>query len=205
MKITKIEQQKRKPLRCNLYLDNVFFIGINANLITDLDLYQGKEISPTEKAEIEGKEDYGQCLAKAYTYLSIRQQSEKELRTKLYKKYSLKSINLVINRLKELNYIDDLKFAKAWIEQRQSNRGPKMLKLELINKGIAKETIEKMLGTEVRNKDNELENALNLVEKKKWSQNMTKDEQYTKIGGYLARRGFDYEIIKRVIKEFEEK
>jgi regulatory protein len=198
MKITKLEPQKRKAGRYNLEVDDKFSCGLDEALITELNLYVGKEITDKVLRKIQETDDYHKCLNKAFSLVSIRMNSENELRKKLAKKFGYKTINKVISRLKELDYVNDEFFVKNWIQARENSRGRYLLKKELRQKGIEKELIDKFLVS--RNSETELENARLAMTKKKWPE-MTRDEKYQKIGGFLARRGFDYETIKQVINE----
>jgi regulatory protein len=125
-------------------------------------------------------------------------QSEKELRIKLTKRFDFHTIGKVIKRLKKLNYVNDAIFAKNWTEMRAQTRGKKQIESELIQKGIDKEIILETMTT--IDCDTELETARKLV-KSKHIESIPIDKLYDKIGGYLARKGFSYEIIKTVLNE----
>lgn len=156
-------------------------------------------------------------------FISFRPRSEKEVIDYLGKKLSKaksvhgevvqdesvsggldeKTIARIMQRLTELKFIEDLSFAKFWIEQRTRIK-PKALnaiKFELIYKGVSKEIIEQGLKELGKNATDDLRNAEILVERKMRSLKLlSREKRDQKIIGYLSRRGFDYEIIKRVIK-----
>lgn len=196
MKITKLDKQKKTAGRYSLDVDNKFCCGIDEALIVELGIFQGKEVTEQELGKIKDADDYKKCMNKAFTLLSIRMNSEVELRKKLILKYSKISVNKTILRLKELGYIDDVLFINNWIGSREISRGKFLLTRELSQKGIDKKLIDNYF--ESRDKEMEVKNALDLINKKKWPE-MTREERYQKIGGYLSRRGFDYETIKKVI------
>lgn|SRR3989344_7397125 len=134
----------------------------------------------------------------ALRFLSYRPRSEREvfdyLKQKSKKtkgKLSEQTIAQIMGRLTELNFIDDLGFAKWWIENRK--KGFRLLKLELLQKGISKETIEEASSTfDIVGKETEL--LKKLIDKKK-------NLPYEKMVAYLLRRGFDYEKIKKTLKD----
>ena len=72
MKITKLEQQKRKVNRFNLEIDDEFCCGVDEALITELGLYLGKEVDDKDIKTIKETDDYKKCLNKAFTLLAIR-------------------------------------------------------------------------------------------------------------------------------------
>ncbi|MFA5197404.1 MAG: RecX family transcriptional regulator [Patescibacteria group bacterium] len=198
MKITKLSPQQKTADRYNLDVDGEFYCGLDEVLITELNLYVDKVINADDLKKIKEFDDYQKCLNKAFSLLSIRMNSESELKKKLKKRFEYKTVNKVIIRLKELNYINDQTFVKNWIENRGSNRGRFLLKKELMQKGIDKSLVDKYF--EQIDPDLELAHARELVAKKHWPE-MTEDEEYQKIGGFLSRRGFDYETIRRVNNE----
>lgn len=142
---------------------------------------------------------------KALKFLSYRPRSEKEVKDNLLKKKAQSSIaDLIINKLKEQRFLDDKEFAKWWIEQRTIVKptGFRIIKIELKRKGINRELIEEILENSDFLAHNELEMARGLVEKRIGRLKVLPREKiYNRLGGFLSRRGFDYDIIKKVIDE----
>ena len=99
----------------------------------------------------------------------------------------------VFNRLLEKGYIDDEKFARFWIENRNQTKGTSRRKLtaELRAKGVESSLIERLLGESERNDEDELQK---IIAKKR---NRYPDEQ--KFMQYLARQGFSYDDIKQAL------
>ena len=82
-------------------------------------------------------------LESAFHFLSFRSRSEKEMRDYLQKK-EFSQIDETIEKLKNLDFINDNKFAQEFIESRSKNKpkGKKALMIELARKGIKIENIE---------------------------------------------------------------
>jgi regulatory protein len=197
-KITKISVQKNTD-GLNIYLDGVFAFGIKQELLQDYDLHVGRELTERDIAQINKDDELKRCLDKAYRFLSYRPRSEQEVQKKLTEKFETKTVIQAIKKLKEFHYVDDLAFVNFWLEARGNTRGPLLLKNELRQKGIADDLIAKALaGTDA---EKMVEDALTLVKSKRKYQNIPKEEAYKKIAPFLARRGYDYGIIKNVIKE----
>lgn len=144
---------------------------------------------------------------RAIWYLSRRPRSEKEIRDKLIeKKVPPEIIDTVIIKLTKEKFLNDFEFVRWWIEQRSKfrPRSLRLLKLELKQKGIDQEVIETVLSNrsdeELRINDNE---SAKEIASKKWPkyQGMERDVIYQKLGGFLARRGYGWEVIKRTIDE----
>ena len=140
----------------------------------------------------------------AARFLSYRPRSEKEIRDKLIRKNApLEVINKVIAKLTEQKFLNDLEFAKMWMESRIRVRGKslRIIKLELKQKGISNDIIDSLIhNSELLIQDENT--AQRLVEKKiEKYRHLTKQEIYQKLGGFLARRGFDWDTIKHSIDE----
>ncbi len=159
---------------------------------------------------------YQKLLDASFHFVSFRPRSEKEIRAYLVKKLSRSSvipadssvipakagiqfsnsplIERVITRLRELDYVNDEKFAAWWVDQRQSHKpkGMRLLTHELKAKGV---TVEMKQSDEVGLARQALVKKLD-----RW-QALPKLEQKTKIYGFLGRRGFDADTIRRVIDE----
>jgi regulatory protein len=138
----------------------------------------------------------------ALRFLSYRPRSEKEVRDKLKTKQVDPSIvEKIIAKLKEKKFIDDEEFARGWIEGRIrfKPRSVRLIAIELKQKGIEKEIIDKLLNTE-ETSVSDLDSAKKLVEKKfKKFKALPKQEIYEKLGRFLASKGFNWDTIKKVI------
>lgn len=198
-KITAIKKQEKRAGRVNIFIDDVFAVGISEKLLIDFDLFKGKELTSGELIKLKEAESVSKCLDKAYRFLSFRQRSEHEMWHKLAEKFDEAVVEQAIETLKKYDYINDRKFATFWIENRKMGRGKKALSFELKNKGIEKELIES--STNNINREEEIESALVLVSNKKKYRGLSGDEAYRKIGGFLSRRGYSYDVIKEVIKK----
>lgn len=147
------------------------------------------------------KEQFIKAFGHAIRYLSFRARSEKEMTDFLTKKdLDPLIIAEVMTRLKKENLINDQDFANLWTEQRQSVKGKSKyaIKRELMQKGIDAVTIEKTL----EESTGDFGVAKALWEKKKKRFAMYRgDEHFKKAVGFLQRKGYSYEIIKKVLKE----
>ena len=102
-----------------------------------------------------------------------------------------------MQRLIEKGYVDDFKFAKFWIENRNQRKGSsiKKLKSELFSKGVSSEIIEQVLASSKRNDSEEIQKII-AKKAKKYA-----DEK--KLVAYLARQGFSYDEIKKALSKDE--
>lgn len=201
MEITALKKCKKAKGRYNIYLDNRFGFSLSDEILLDSNLYEGLNLSDDDILELKKRDSKKKSLDSAFRYLSYRMRSEKEMRDKLKEKeYGSDIIEETIKRLYELKYIDDKEFTKSWVAQRVSGRGRFVLRRELLKKGIDNEIIE----FELKNIDDkqEIKNAKDLVEKKKkFSGIKDRNELYKKVGDFLTRRGYSYDVVKIVIDD----
>jgi len=148
------------------------------------------------------------ALNRCYYFLKFRPRTEKEVINFLYKKskkYKLntKSILDLVKELKSKEYINDKNFIE-WFVLKKSTKKPTaafLIKRELRAYGIKDNDIEEYFE---KNKFDEYTLAKNLLTKY-WFKLSTLDfeTKRMKIQNLLLRRGFNYEIIKKAIEEFE--
>ncbi len=137
----------------------------------------------------------------AVRYLGTRPRSVSEIRRHLRaKRFDDAAIDGAVDRLRAQGYLDDEAFARYWMEQREQFRpkGERALVSELLGKGVARTTIEAILGE--RKPDAEIEQARKAVRRPitRWL-SLAPDERKRKIHAYLAARGFGYATIEAVI------
>lgn len=153
-------------------------------------------------------EEFERYLNIALRYLSFRPRSEKEVIEKLKeKKATQEIIGRVMLQLKDHKFVEDAEFAKWFVDQRLRFK-PKSLgiiKLELKQKGISPEIIQQAIENLNEDSDSpksDLESAKKLVEKRiSRYKGISRQEIYQKLGGYLARRGFNWDTIKKSIDD----
>lgn len=147
-------------------------------------------------------------LQKVYRFLSFRDRSEKEIRDFLQRKKNENS-DEIIEKLKEQGLIDDEKFAKEWAQSRRRKYGLRRIKQELVQKGISRETVESIMyqvlslpAGEAGIKGEE-EIASEALEKKakSWQKFEAVDFKKKAID-FLMRKGFEYEVTKKVVDKF---
>jgi regulatory protein len=103
----------------------------------------------TDKQKVRAPREADPVMAKAGRILARRAHSTQEVREKLWAAgVSEDDIGRAIARLTELGLLDDLSFAKQWVEERSRKRGLAKAALlhELEGKGVAAEIAERAVG-----------------------------------------------------------
>lgn len=212
MKITAISIQAKNKNRVNVMVDDVYRFSLDLYQVADLGIRTNKEYTEEELVNLETESLFGKLYGRALEYCLMRPHSAKEVRDYLYKKTrdqrtkdgSIKKgtpveiTNRVFDRLVEKGYINDEKFARFWIENRNTTKGTSQRKLtaELRAKGVLPTIIDTFLLESERTDENELQKIIN---KKR---NRYPDDM--KLMQYLARQGFQYDDIKQALAETED-
>lgn len=203
--ITAIKPQKNKK-RVNVYLDDKFGFGLDLETFVKLDLKTEQELTDSQVGKIVKEAEFQKVYDKLLRFSTLRPRSEKELKSWLKKHKVHKSLYKdLFNRLKRLGLFDDRKFAKWWVGQRLEfkSKSKKELEYELRKKGIDKNTLDDVL-SEVEIDEDKI--AKELLEKKKYRwEKLPKLDAKKKMGEYLARKGFVWEVIKKVIDASHQK
>ncbi|HRR05415.1 MAG TPA: RecX family transcriptional regulator [Candidatus Woesebacteria bacterium] len=202
--ITAIKPQEKRKNRFNVYLDGQFALAISNELLVREGLKVGQELSFEKREELVAKDRLGKAQEQIYRFLSYRPRSEKEIYDYLgKKKLKEEEKERIIKKLKEEKLIDDLEFARWFLEQRQTFRpkGSYALRQELRQKGIGEKIIDQVLP----NKEEELSLAKKaLVKAEKKYASFLGREKKEKLMAYLRRRGFSWEAVKKAVDEREE-
>jgi regulatory protein len=219
-KITLVEYQKTHPDRVNIHIEDEYAFSVTAILAAERKLKAGLYLTAEAAEEIQSADLYNRGLAAALQLLALRPRSEAEIRDHLRKRYpdaTSETLTRVIERLKELDYLNDTSFAKFWVENRSAfaPRGRNLLKQELMKKRVARDIIETVIqehldalqeeADEEGNDSNqtvEETQALEMARKKAHSYAAEAwPGFYRKMGSFLQRRGYTYDITGKVTKQ----
>lgn len=203
--ITAIKAQKRNRQRVNIYLDGSFAFGLSRFVAGWLE--PGRKLTDADIERLLEEDSYEVAFQKALQFINYRPRSVDETRRRLFKKgFNEEVVDKTIAKLQERNWLDDLEFARQWIENRNTfrPRSDRLLSYELRLKGVADDTIQRAL-EKFGGDENELAYRAG-IKKAKQCRDETKLDFLKKVGGYLGRRGFHYGIVKptveRLWKEF---
>jgi regulatory protein len=196
VKITKISPAVKTEGRYNVFVDEQYSFSLDELQLVDLGLKKGQEITEQGLDELKGESSFGKNYIRAVDLISRRLRSEREIRDYAFRKqWTKENLERVIERLYERAYLDDEKFARAFVNSRASrNISLKKLKVDLMKKGIRSDLIEKTLSGD--NDFDELVALKKLVAKKKGQYD---DER--KLIAYLMRQGFRYDDVKSALTD----
>ncbi len=199
--VTALEIQKQNKERVNVFLDGEYAFSLS--LIEAAKLHKDQPLTDDEIARLKDDDSIQQAVDHAARFLSYRPRSTSEVRQNLRKhKYTDLTIGGALDRLKTLGYLDDLAFARFWLENRDTfrPRGPRALQYELQQKGVDQVIIATVL--EDYNGHDAARRAAE--DQARRLRSLTQQEFQHKLGRFLQRRGFNYETCRDVIEELTE-
>jgi len=198
-KVTALRVQQRRKDRVNVFLDGAYAFSLQ--LILAAELRVGQELSKSEIDALQRRDAGEKAYESALHFLSFRPRSKWEIEQHLRKKkVGAEAIEAALARLEQAKLVNDLDFARFWVENRETfrPRGAWALRAELLQKGIARETIDTVLeGLDEEN------SAMNAAERK--AQQLAHLDKQTfrrRLSGFLQRRGFGYGICSQVTDHY---
>lgn len=148
-------------------------------------------------------EPHALTKAKAVVFrlFRFRPRSEQEIAAKLAEKgFDAPVIAGTVAYFKKIQLIDDALFARGWIQSRLNKPfGIKRIRLELKNKGVDDETLNREFGKAEENYS-EQDAIFRLAAKRlKTYQSLEKAVAKRRLSGYLLRRGFSPGAVSKTL------
>ena len=125
---------------------------------------------------------------------------DNSFKTEKYIKDKLKSgyypedvVDAIIEKLKEMNLVNDLNYAKLYIEYKSSAKSKKKIVQDLYVKGIKREYIDQAFE---ESEFDEYESLDRIIQKKKDKYNLEDKKDLNKFYNYLLSKGYSYNDVK---------
>jgi regulatory protein len=156
----------------------------------------GRELTTAELDELKDTAKQDKAYNQTLGLISRRPRSEWEIRDYLKRKeYDPELIDQTVARLRKGSWLDDLDFARRWVENRRllKSTSKRRLQQELKLKRVADDIIKQVLD------EDETDEKAVLAEliKRKRQQSRYQDQQ--KLMAYLMRQGYNYGDVKEVL------
>lgn len=181
----------------NIHLDGEFAFGLDRFVAGWLTVGQLLDDEKISRLQVEDGQE--KAYRQAMLFLGVRARSEMEVRRNLEKHdHPALLIDQTIARLRDERLLDDGQFARTWVANRSEfrPRSRRALGIELRRKGLT---------------DPEIESATRAVDEASLAYaaaqkrlprlaGMDWQEFRKKLSEFLARRGFEYEVISQTVK-----
>lgn len=205
-RVTAIRAQSRAPDRVSVYIEDQFAFGIHRDLLLEFDIAKGIELTVEQQEAVLARDAFFKARAAAFRFLSYRDRAAAEIQRRLERHgYEPQVIEAVLEDLERAGFVDDLKFARMFAEGRflAGGYGPRRVRADLRRRGVKSGAVESAIH-EVFGEEDELFERARGLGRKRWERLVRESDpvkRKKKVHDFLARRGFNYDTIRRVLDE----
>ena len=200
MKITAIE--KNKGSRYTIYVDDDYWYILDYELIVLNGLRVGLECDEEFLEDLREQAQRRKARERAFYLLEYRDHTRKELVDKLLKSVSLEIAEQTADRMEELGYLDDRKYARQYaavlLEQKKLSKRAALYKMQ--QKGIDRAMAEEIFS----DMDIDPRDQLRELIEQKYERYLVDRKGLQKTVNALLRLGYNYYDIKDVVQEYYE-
>lgn len=197
----KISHTKGRGKKIHLLLDDEYQITTDIDFWAEHYFKDGTEITQEEWESLTDSIYYKKAVDKCYDLLSRRDHSVKELKTKLLRTVDEKNADKAIEKMLELGYLDDEKYARNLVKYlaQTRNMSKNHIKQEMFKRGIPNEIINSVM------EDYEFDNISCVVDLilTKYRNKLNNEDGNKKVIASLMRKGFSYSDIKNAFYRIE--
>lgn len=203
MKITAKNGRKDK---IHIYIDGEYLLTIDEIFWFSCGYISGDEIDEEELTAF--KEAAGSRCAfnSALNSLDYRDHSEREIRTKLLRKYDADCVEEAVRKLVELDLVNDERYAENYARELYEHKkfGKMRIKSELRAKGIAADIANEAVDAlfEEEEPDN-IQRIVDIIGKRYYNR-MNDDVGRKKVFAALQRMGYSFSDIREAMSEFSD-
>lgn len=189
--------------RSKVYIDDEFAFVLYKGELRRYKIREGETVSQEILTELLESVLPKRAKLRGMALLKSRPYTEKQMRDKLKQGfYPEQIICLAIEYLKSYGYIDDVRYARDYMEYYSSTRSRRRMEQELMQKGIAKQEIQQAF-REWMDEGGELDEPAQIYEwirKRKYDVHTTDLKEKQKMAAFLFRKGFDAGSIQKALK-----
>lgn len=197
MKVTRVESVTKTKYK--VFLDEQFAFELYKGELSRYRIAEGAEMSETLYDTIRQEVILKRVKLRALHLLNAADRTESDLRSKLRQNhYPEDIVEEAIAYVKRFGYINDDRYVQMYVLNRKEKKSRKEIYAALLQKGIPGERIDAAF-EDCYDRDDALEAIQVLLSKKGYRPDMD-EKQKQKIYGYLARKGFGYEEIRRAME-----
>jgi len=201
VKISKIEKIKFKKNLFKIFFENGAKLAVSVDAIVKFSIRIGIDISEDAYREIIFYDKSKRVVSDALSLVSKRSYSVKSLQEKLIQKgYESEYAAKALERLRELDYLNDEKYAEAYAAYlSEKGKGELLIKLELEKQGLERSLINDVLES-VKNKGDPCEQIVKILKVKFKNFNGENKNEVKRAAAFFLRRGFSCKNIVKALR-----
>lgn len=188
--------------RYRVYLDGQFAFILYKGELRQFHIKEEQELSSENYHHIMTQILPRRAKLRSMNLLQSKAYTRKQLEDKLKQgEYPQECIEEALAYVESYGYIDDERYARDFIEYQIQNKSRNRIEMDLMKKGISKETVQKAFESlqELGVEQDEMELIVKLLRKKKYSANTATRQEQQKMYGFLYRKGFHSDVISRAL------
>ena len=189
--------------RAKVFVDGELWAEIDAAVAFERGLSEGVELSAEELSEARVAGERPLAMTRALNVLGYRARAEGELRERLERAgYTDGTVDAVVERLRELGYLDDGDFARNAAREKSRRYGPRRILVDLRHKGVDDEVARGAVEEEFSG-DEEIGAAARAAERR-YNTGERSEALVRRVYGFLARRGYSAGVCAEIAKRYRE-
>ena len=196
-----ISHNRGRGKKVHLLIDGEYMIPTDIDFWAEKYIKDGSEITEEQWNDLVNAINYKKAIDKCYDLLSRRDHSTKELRAKLLRTIDKKNAERAIERMTELGYLDDEKYAVALLHYLTETKkmSKSFVKQEMYKRGVPSDIISDLLY------DYEFDNESTIIDLllTKYRNKLLAENGREKVIAALMRKGFSYSDIKAAFYKLE--
>lgn len=200
MPVLAIREVRRGSRARVLSFDGIDERTTSADVVRSLFLEAGEYPSQDVVLEQIDRAEPGVCLERALRLLNYRERAIKEMHDRLLDDgYAISIVEPIILRLKELEFLDDARFAGCLTRSKQAaGWGRSRILQELRRRGVSEESVVEALSQS--DDETEYERALAIARKRPAFDRATQEKAVSR----LVRKGYGLDIAVRAVRTARE-
>ena len=198
--IVEISASKKK-----IFIDQEFAFVVYKGELRKYGLKCGENIRPEIYREITEELLPKRAKLRCMNLLQTKDYTKEQLRQKLRQGfYAEATIEEAIEYVSSYGYVDDFRYASDFIYYNQEHKSRKRIENDLLKKGISKETVLAAWAEweEQGNVQDEERQIMRCLAKKQFNERNADMKEMQKIYGFLLRKGFKAETIRKVLGKY---
>ena len=203
MQVTKVEALTKTKWKVEL--DGQFAFVLYKKEISRFGIEVNAELSEELYEQIKKNVVLKRAKLRAMHLLTDMARTESQLRDKLKRNmYPEDVISQAIAYVKSFGYINDEAYIENFIQSKRETKSRKEIYALLLGKGVSSEQID-LVFEQCYEKNTEQEAISRLIRKRNVDILHVSEQELRKLYGYLARKGFQYDDIRQVIQNYNDK
>lgn len=197
MVVTNIESITKTKYR--VFIDDEFAFVLYKGELFKYQIRKDEEVSEETITRIKNEVLIKRAKLRAMRLLNAMPRTEQQLREKLAQnEYPEDVIDAAVSYVKSFGYINDEAYVRNFIISKRNSKSKREIVMLLGQKGLRGEMVDNIV-EEMYAEESELSTIKEIMRKKRWNPSEMEEKEKQKMFGYLMRKGFSYEEIRRAI------